>query len=373
MALTALVVCSDAEGVQVLSAILADRGIGVERCADSTVAAARLADQRYAAAIIDCEDEAAAIELIAAARTASANETTLIVAIVDARNETRELFAKGANFLLYKPISAERAKDSLQAAWSLMPRERRRKQRAHVSTQASITFATTEDAAAPLLNLSEDGVALHSQSLMPPPCRVYFQFKLPGQSSLVRLAGEVVWQDSRGRAGLHFAHVPQASRRVLDEWLRSNLAQPDEPREATPITLDQFGATTPAANPAAATPPTSVSERRGQSRQTCRLGVNVYRPSGDILQHCMLTDMSAGGCYVETTQPLSVGTAVVIEVRTTEWKIRVRGKVRSMHRGYGMGIAFSPRTAEEREQVRLLMACQESRFAAGIGVPIEQG
>ena len=79
--------------------------------------------------------------------------------MVDTRNETRELFDRGVNFVMYKPVSQERANESLQAAWSLLPRERRRKERAHVSTQASITFATTEDTPVPLLNLSEDGVS----------------------------------------------------------------------------------------------------------------------------------------------------------------------------------------------------------------------
>src|SRR6185437_2226551 len=65
-------------------------------------------------------------------------------------------------------------------------------------------------------------LAIHSENKMPPPCRVYFQFTLPGQSELVRLAAEVIWQDWRGRVGLHFAHVPQASRRTLNEWLKMN-------------------------------------------------------------------------------------------------------------------------------------------------------
>jgi CheY-like chemotaxis protein len=365
MALAALIVCSDAEVVRVLAPILSERGIGVECSSDAAVAAARLSDHRYAAVIVDCADQPAALELISAARTASPNEKTLIVAIVDARNETRELFAEGANFLLYQPISSERAAESLQAAWSLMPRERRRKQRAHVSTQASITFATTEDAPVPLLNLSEDGVALHSQNKMPTPCRVYFQFNLPGQNSPVRLAGEVVWQDSRGRVGLQFAHVPQTSRRVIDAWVGAQLGQKKSVPEEASIALQPFAADEEESLPA--TSPASASERRTQGRSNCRLGVNVYRPSGDILQHCMLTDISAGGCYIETTQPLAVGTAVIIELHTQDAKIRVRGKVRSTHRGYGMGIAFAQRTAEDREQLRQLIQCHEAQSA---GLPL---
>jgi PilZ domain len=360
MALTALVVCADPEAVQVLGRILLERGIGIEQCRDFAVAEARVAERRYGALIVDCENEVRAASLIAAARTAPTNEKTLVVAIVDARNETRDLFSQGANFLIYKPVSLERAAESLQAAWSLMPQERRRRRRVHVSTQASITFATTEDASAPLLNLSEDGVSLHSQSKIP-PSRVYFHFALPGQSSAVRLSGDVVWQDSHGRVGVHFAQVPQASRRILDKWLEANSSPEMDPSDSDTLILRHAieigdSKVSDSGNSSA------KSERRTQSRFNVRVGVNVCVPGGGVLQHCTLTDLSAGGCYVETTQPFPAETAVVIEMRTLETKLSVHGKVKSSHRGYGMGIEFSAKSPEEREQVKQLLAMHEAQL-----------
>jgi CheY-like chemotaxis protein len=363
MALAALVVCAEAEAVQVLRRILEKRGIAVEHCADSAVAAARVAEVRYSIALIDCNDEPTAIELIAATRNSPANATTLIVAIVDAQNETNQLFEHGANFLLYRPVSEQRAAESLQAAWSLMPRERRRKQRAHVSTQALITYASTEDSPAPLLNLSEDGVTLHSHKKVPVPGRVYFQFKLPGQPSTVRLSGNVVWQDARGHVGVHFAHVPQASRRAMDEWLNANLPQHKRKEEVSAI-IEEPAPVQEHYPTDLGRLPVSSSERRKQARRSCRLGVNVYRSDGGALQHCNITDISSGGCYVETTQPLPAGSHLVIEVRTENLKLRLRGRVQSMHRGYGMGIEFSRKTAEERELVKELIVCRDARVEA---------
>jgi len=372
MALTALLVCADAEAVQVLSQLLVDRRIGVECCDDSGVATSRLAQQRFSVLLLDCGDQPAAVELIAAARTSPLNANTLIVAIVDASNETRELFAHGANFLLYKPVSRERAAESLQAAWSLMPQERRRKPRLHVSTLASVTFGTTEDAKTPLLNLSDNGVALHSQSKMPPPCRVYFQFTLPGQSSVVRLSGEVVWQDWRGRVGVHFAHVPQSSRRAVDEWVRSNAAREQEKIDSEPLVVERLGAEAELASSDAITPLSPAeAERRQQARRTCRLSADVVRVGGGAVQRCTLTDVSAGGCYLETTEPFSAGTTVVIEVRTQEVKLCVRGTVKSEHRGYGMGVEFGLKTPVEREQVKRLIACQDAQLQSA-AIPAEQ-
>jgi hypothetical protein len=50
-------------------------------------------------------------------------------------------------------------------------------------------------------------------------------------------------------------------------------------------------------------------------------------------------------------------------VRTQEMKLRVRGTVQAMHRGFGMGVRFTLNTAEERAQVEQLIACQAAEPA----------
>jgi CheY-like chemotaxis protein len=368
MARTALIVSSNVEAVGILQQILESKGISAGHSENPDDAALRLADERFAILIMDCEDQTKAMSLIAAARAASQNRGALIVAIIDSHNDTKELFDRGANFVMYKPVSLERATESLQAAWSLLPPERRRKERVHVSSQASITFATTEDAPVPLLNLSEDGIAIHSQSRMPPPGRVYFQFTLPGQAETVRLSAEVIWQDWRGRAGLHFAHVPQASRRVLSAWLKENSNRNPEKRDASSPRIERFVLPTP--EPRIAVPSTAVASddnRRVEERRSCRLGVSVRRLEGSAVQRCTLTDMGPGGCYVETSEPLAIGAGLVIEVYAQDLKLNVHGKVRSMHRGYGMGIEFRLKTAEDRKQVQQLLASIDEQLSASSG------
>jgi len=132
MALAGLIVSRDAEAVSILAKLLRDRGIEAEHCAGHEEAASRLAEQRFAIVILDCDDEIEALDLLASTRAASVNAATLMVALVDMRNETRELFERGVNFIMYKPVSEDRAGESLQAAWSLLPRDRRRKERIHV-------------------------------------------------------------------------------------------------------------------------------------------------------------------------------------------------------------------------------------------------
>jgi hypothetical protein len=88
------------------------------------------------------------------------------------------------------------------------------------------------------------------------------------------------------------------------------------------------------------------------------MGADVYRTGSSVPNRCSLSDIGTGGCYVETTEPFPAGTAVDIVVRTQDMKLRVRGTVQAMHRGFGMGVRFTLNTAEERAQVEQLIACQ---------------
>jgi DNA-binding response OmpR family regulator len=115
MALTSLLVCADAQAVQVLTRILREMGSEVEHWGDPAEAAARLSMQQFDALLVDCTDEQAAMGLIAHARKTENNNKTVAILLVDGQNNVRDVFSQGANFVLYKPISAERVNSSLKA------------------------------------------------------------------------------------------------------------------------------------------------------------------------------------------------------------------------------------------------------------------
>lgn len=360
MALKSLLVCPDAQTVQVLSRILQDMGITVESCGDLRMAQARLDDGHFEALLVDCQEEEAAVALIAHARNTSPNDAIVAIAIVSERNDVRDIFAKGANFILYKPISRERATHSMRAARGLMRSERRIRPRIPVHADASIAYAGREDVPAALVDLSEEGIAFRSDSKLPPYCKVYFQFALPGNSSLIRLAGEVMWQDSSGRVGIRFAHVPQTSRRMLNDWLQMNLASPPEATPApsqSSTTEDDSGHRLSAGLGLLSV---SAADRRNLSRRGCCLGAEVYRADMGAPTRCTLSDISPGGCYLETTETFPTGTPLEIVVRTEDLKLQIHGKVQSTNRGFGMGVKFSLRTDDHRKQVQQLIACAQS-------------
>jgi CheY-like chemotaxis protein len=360
MALTSLVVCSERKAIQVLGQILQELSIEVEHCGELSAAAARLAAQNYDAVVVDCKDQLAALELIATARKLPMNRGTLIIALVDGREQVRDVFGQGANFIVYKPVSVERAASSLRAARGLMRREKRGKLRVSLHAPASIAYANAENVAATLLDLSEDGLSIQSERRLPPRCKVYFQFNLPGDKSSVRLSGDVVWQDSSGRVGIRFIDVPQTSRRTLNEWIKGSLARLARAEQYAPKREVQRPPEPVATHLAGLGLSASSSNRRIQSRYACRLGADVFRLGEGVPNRCTLSDISTGGCYVETPAPFPPHTALEIVVRTRDLKLRVRGTVQVAHPGFGMGVRFSLNTADERDQVTQLIACQSS-------------
>jgi CheY-like chemotaxis protein len=375
MTLSSLLVCADDASVKVLRRVLEEIGIQVELCPDAVRAAVRLAQERFDLIILDCEKQSDIVALLHESRSSRLNDSTLAVAVVTGQGSIREMFSLGVNFVLYKPVSHDRALSTLRAAQSVLHRDKRRKARAVVHTHATIDYAGVEHAKATLVNLAEGGMAVNFGKKLPPTCKVYFQFQLPGQTAHVRLSGQVVWQDWNGRAGIEFVDVPQSSRRVLQEWLKMNLTE--TPKRGLPVEEGTEGSIPPGEDSGAAEQTgekeplekldaqgdqeagsrlrSEVYNRRGQTRYACRLGAEVYQTGSSVRNYCHLSDLSPGGCYLEMPLAFPAGTPVEITVRTQDMKLRLSGEVKASHPGYGMGVSFKMNTKDERRGVQQLI------------------
>ncbi|HEV2397377.1 MAG TPA: PilZ domain-containing protein [Candidatus Sulfotelmatobacter sp.] len=379
MTLSALLVCTDDNAAAILHKVLQELEIRVESCPDFTRAGIRIAQQRFDVVIIDGHSTSDVISLLHETRVSRLNDSTLAVAVVPSQDTIRELFSLGVNFVLYKPVAYERALSSLRAARALMRKDKRKNARAAVHTHAVVDYANVEQEKATLIDLAQDGMAVLFGKKLPPTSKVYFQFKLPGQTSSVRLSGQVLWQDWNGRGGIQFIDVPRTSRRLLDEYLSANLPK-NGARDFSDVTVEveeafqtagvalaeqthgnpdsspktQSVATQAAIAEPASTQETDANNRRTQARYACRIGAEVYLVGKPVPNHCCLTDLSSGGCYLEVPLPFPQGSSVEILVRTYELKVRLCGTVQASHPGYGMGVAFAVNTKEERMNLKRL-------------------
>ena len=94
------------------------------------VRGADMGQDRFDVVIVDCEAQREVINLLSETRVSRLNDSTLAVAIVSSQEAIREMFSLGVNFVLYKPVSYERALSSLRAARAVMRKEKRRSGRA---------------------------------------------------------------------------------------------------------------------------------------------------------------------------------------------------------------------------------------------------
>jgi len=378
MTLSALLVCVDEAAAHVLRGVLEELSIRVESCPDFARASIRMAQDRFDVVIVDGESNNDVIGLLRETRLSRVNDATLAVVVASGQENIREMFALGVNFVLYKPVAYDRVRSSLRAARAAMRKEKRKSGRTAVHAHATVDYANVEQEKATLVNLAQDGMAVQFGKKFPPTSKVYFQFRLPDQTSNVRLSGQVVWQAWNGRAGVQFVDVPKTSRRLVDEFLSIHLPSEEQRDRFSDVTVEmeeplpvptvsvaeqthgaetaKSSATAAAAakSPEAADSASDADNRRTQTRYACRLGAEVYRTGTPIPHHCCLTDLSSGGCYLEVSLPFPTGSTVEILVRTYEIKLRLRGIVQASHPGYGMGVAFELATKDERDSLKKL-------------------
>jgi c-di-GMP-binding flagellar brake protein YcgR len=355
MDLHALVVCPDQDSASLLALMQSELGMAAEHTPSISRGVELLDVRHFDAIVLDYHAEQGSEEFLARLRQSAKNRSSMLIAIVDGTFNARPVFGLGANFVLYRPLSSERTRISLRAARSLMRRERRRSPRKPVSSTANVAYPGAPELNAALTDLSDGGTSLLTASRIPPACKVYFEFALPGQKQLVRLSGEVAWQDSSGRTGIRFLDVPQSSRRLIQAWLQHSDGHPASGLPAQPSASSR-----PQRENTAEAKDTSLvsnaGNRRGELRFACKLGAEVYRLGEGVPNRCTLSDISEGGCYVEMPSPLSAQSGVEILVRTADAKLRIQGQVLAAHPGFGMGVRFMFRDSVEREEVLRLLA-----------------
>lgn len=300
MTLKSLVLCSDEKIVRVLRRVLGDLDIEIELCASSDSALRRLTRHRYEAIIVDCAADGAP-DVLRSARSAPCNKQAVAVAIVEPEIGLKAIFGLGAHFVLYKPVSSERAKTSFRAARALMKSERRRNVR--VPVQISVIVRTTGiggNMKVSTIDLSEGGMAVNLPQGRRPTNPLQISFTLPGTDHPLEIAAEFAWEGSSRQAGLRFTQTAPEAARELREWLKRNSA--DTEQDDPPI-------------------------------------------------RCQLTDLSLGACYLEIASPFPVSTRVTLSMRAGGVEIRAQGLVRVMHPDRGMGVEFTQGTQEHRAAV----------------------
>jgi CheY-like chemotaxis protein len=216
VALSALLLSEDPRVIQVLRPLLPELGIHTDQCASAESGRRLLNSQKYEAIIVDA-DSPGGFEFMASLRQLPMTRNVIIFALTRSTSVT-VAFQAGANFVLEKPLTAERAMRSFRAAQGLILRERRRYYRHPVEMFATLEYGNNVDSVS-VTNLSEGGMALESNSPLTPGLIVKWKFDLPDKKGSAEGKGEVSWNDNGGHLGIRFVHVPLLCKRRLEDWL----------------------------------------------------------------------------------------------------------------------------------------------------------
>jgi len=300
MNLQALLVSSDDTAADVLGRVLSGFGIAMDRSSDPETTLARIQQQKFDALIVDFESADTAQAVLDEAKRLGT--CPISIALVADTARVREILSGGAHFVLYKPLSDEAAQAGLRPAAALLTRERRRALRIPVQAPVSITLPDQRKLDGILLDLSETGMEVLTAESQLKGSLLAFHFQLPDGAVELEARGEIAWADPNGQTGVRFLDLPELVSAKLKEWVKA----------------------------AAATMGTLPEE---------------------TVPHCKLTDLSLGGCYVETDAPFPERALVDFCLKANALEVHTEGMVRVMHPGVGMGVEFPSRTAEQRAQV----------------------
>lgn len=111
------------------------------------------------------------------------------------------------------------------------------------------------------------------------------------------------------------------------------------------------------------------NDRRLHTRFPCSGQIELWgegRPRDGAIVG-LLTDISAGGCYVQTMSPMPQGTRVQAAIQIDDFSMQARGEVRTVHVDIGMGILFYELSDEGRARLDLLLDQLEQRLSQGSG------
>jgi CheY-like chemotaxis protein len=234
MTINALLICEDRQSLQVMAAALNELEMECELCASTQWGMERLVQEYYSAVIVDFDLPGAA-QVAKLARMVAPQRRPVVFGMLGAMAGVADAFQAGANFVIYKPLMWEQLMRSLRAGHGFMRPDRRRSRRHPTS---AIVYLKIGETALPsmMLNLSPDGISVQAPEPLPALPEIPLRFHLPGSAHLVEGAGEVLWADDTGRAGLFFTRLTSASRKHLKQWLSKR-----ETVSRTPFAAPRFG------------------------------------------------------------------------------------------------------------------------------------
>jgi CheY-like chemotaxis protein len=214
-----LVTTHDMVVQQVFSRAAAEMTATVEVCEDVKSGFTALEQQRFDVVVIDCDDVYQGSSLLRTVHASRPNKSSVVMAITNGATNAADAVDLGAQFVVAKPLSPDRARFELRRACQAMAADQRRDRRHSVRLPVFLSFGQVLDRRAEAFNLSLGGVGVRMIDAISDDELIHVRFCLPGCATSIQARGEIAWSDREGNIGIKFIGMSQGSLAMLAHWL----------------------------------------------------------------------------------------------------------------------------------------------------------
>jgi ActR/RegA family two-component response regulator len=222
---TALVVSEDAVATRQVAEAMQELALSVEICIKVSDAMDRVNHTKLEVAVIDFSLGNQAALLLEQLRGSASNRTAVAFAITSSSVETAYALKAGSSFALERPLTVDSLRQTLQAAYGMIVRERRRYFRYPISVPAAVSKKGELENFGKTVNISERGVAFSGSIPLAPGADVTMQFTLTNPQLAITAECKVCWTNERGQSGLCFVFLPSKLSSELQAWLARRLEE----------------------------------------------------------------------------------------------------------------------------------------------------
>ena len=219
MALQALLLSRDPEVQRTLRRVMDTANIELDLSNNTDQARLALSRRKYDAFLVDCDDMQHGPAVLRELRQGKSNRSCIAFAVVNGQTTVQQAFEMGANFVLDKPISIDRATRSVRAAQGLILRERRRYHRHLVKATGAIMVDSGTEVPVSITNISHGGISIECSRRLDQGGAARLRFQLPGSRKALEVKGEVMWSTPEGKSGIRFQVLSVDVKKELDAWL----------------------------------------------------------------------------------------------------------------------------------------------------------
>ena len=98
-----------------------------------------------------------------------------------------------------------------------------------------------------------------------------------------------------------------------------------------------------------------MGEKRRLKRVNWFVEAKIHCVEMDLFWNVRLTDISEGGCFVDTIVPLDAGTKITLMVKDDAHTLDVPGRILYVNPGFGSAIEFDPLEPDLRSKILAIM------------------